>query len=114
MSAAASSTPPVAAVAAAAPAAGSVLVGVAVLLVDRERHPGCILVGERKGSHGAATFATPGGGLEFGESWSECGVREVKEETNLGHPPRQSNSASRSAEQSIVALRHASKPTDNL
>lgn len=58
-------------------------VGIAVLIVSPSTHPGAILVGERRGSHGAATFATPGGHLDFGEGFSECGLREVKEETNL-------------------------------
>jgi 8-oxo-dGTP diphosphatase len=58
-------------------------VGIAVLIVDPLNHPDAILVGERRGSHGAATFATPGGHLEYGEGFSECGLREVKEETNL-------------------------------
>lgn len=60
------------------------LVGIAVLITSPS-HPGCVLVGERKGAHGAATFANPGGHLEYGEEWDECGRREVKEETNLGH-----------------------------
>ena len=29
------------------------------------------------------TWALPGGHLEHGESWAECSVREVKEETDL-------------------------------
>lgn len=57
--------------------------GVGVFVVDPVNHPGALLLGERIGSHGAATFATPGGHLEYGEEWNECGAREVKEETNL-------------------------------
>jgi hypothetical protein len=54
-----------AAVATAAPAATAAapsrpLIGIGVLIVDPQNHPGAILIGERKGSHGAATFATPG------------------------------------------------------
>jgi 8-oxo-dGTP diphosphatase len=42
-----------------------------------------ILIGKRKGSHGAATWALPGGHLEGGESFDECCNREVLEETGL-------------------------------
>jgi len=50
------------------------------VFVKRE---GKILVGERIGSHGAGTWALPGGHLEPGESFEACCKREVLEETGL-------------------------------
>lgn len=58
-----------------------VRVGVAVLVQCPET--GRVLVGRRKGSHGAGTYALPGGHLEMGESWEACARREVLEETGL-------------------------------
>ncbi len=54
-------------------------VGVGVVVVK----DGKILIGERLMSHGAGTWMIPGGHLEFGETFEECAMREVFEETGL-------------------------------
>jgi 8-oxo-dGTP diphosphatase len=54
-------------------------VGVGVIVL----RDGAVLLGERCGSHGAGTWALPGGHLEFGESVEACARREVREETGL-------------------------------
>ena len=54
-------------------------VGVGVIVV----RDGLVLLGKRKGAHGAGTWAFPGGHLEFGESIEACARREVMEETGL-------------------------------
>jgi len=56
-----------------------VRVGVAAVILREGR----VLLGERIGSHGAHTWATPGGHLEWGESIEECAKRETLEETGL-------------------------------
>ena len=56
-----------------------VRVGVAAVILREGR----VLLGERIGSHGAHTWATPGGHLELGESIEECAKRETLEETGL-------------------------------
>ena len=42
-----------------------------------------MLLGRRRGSHGAGTWSAPGGHLEYGESVEDCARREALEETNL-------------------------------
>lgn len=42
-----------------------------------------ILLGKRINSHGESTYAPAGGHLEFSETFEECAIREVLEETNL-------------------------------
>lgn len=55
------------------------LVGVGAIVLRN----GLVLLGQRLGSHGAGTWALPGGHLEFGESVEACALREVQEETGL-------------------------------
>lgn len=55
------------------------MIGVGVLVV----RDGRVLLGERRGAHGAGTWAPPGGHLEFGETVETCARREVLEETGL-------------------------------
>ncbi len=54
-------------------------VGVGVLVV----HEGLVLLGKRRGSHGAGCWSAPGGRLEFGEQIEQCAARELSEETGL-------------------------------
>jgi 8-oxo-dGTP diphosphatase len=55
-------------------------VGIGVMIQNAE---GKILLGLRRGSHGAGEWSFPGGHLEFGETIFETAMREVKEETGL-------------------------------
>jgi 8-oxo-dGTP diphosphatase len=54
-------------------------VGVGVAVIKN----GMILLGKRKGAHGAGAWSFPGGHLEFGENVEECAHRELTEETGL-------------------------------
>jgi 8-oxo-dGTP diphosphatase len=55
-------------------------VGIGVMIQNKE---GEILLGLRKGSHGAGEWSFPGGHLEVGETVFETAKRETKEETGL-------------------------------
>jgi ADP-ribose pyrophosphatase YjhB (NUDIX family) len=66
--------------------------GVAVIVLREENGPtgGAIykiLLGERAGSHGAGTWAFPGGAIDEGEDYFMTALRELEEETGLlGRP----------------------------
>ncbi|KAK5992450.1 Nudix hydrolase 1 [Cladobotryum mycophilum] len=55
-------------------------VGIAAIITDAN---GRVLVGKRKGSHGAGTWQFPGGHLEYKEDVTFCAERETLEETAL-------------------------------
>jgi len=55
------------------------LVGISVLVVKQ----GKLLLGKRRGSHGAGEYAAPGGHLEHLESFQICAAREVMEEIGI-------------------------------
>jgi len=46
-----------------------------------------ILMGKRKGSHGAGTWSFPGGHLEWNETAGSCAARELLEETGIRIDP---------------------------
>lgn len=54
-------------------------VGVGVLIFKQ----GKVLLGKRKGSHGADEYGGPGGHLEYGETLEQTAIRETKEECGI-------------------------------
>ncbi|KAL9626185.1 MAG: hypothetical protein Q9204_007511 [Flavoplaca sp. TL-2023a] len=64
-----------------------VRVGVGVFILETSLQQSTenrrFLLGKRINAHGAGTWATPGGHLEFGETPETCAAREVLEETGL-------------------------------
>lgn len=52
-------------------------VGIGVFLIKDGKR---ILLGRRKGAHGAGEYALPGGHLELDETFEECALRELAEE----------------------------------
>lgn len=55
------------------------LVGVGVMIFKGNQ----VLLGKRKGTHGAGEYAFPGGHLEYLESFADCARRETREECGL-------------------------------
>lgn len=58
---------------------GKIRVGVGIMIFK----DGKVLMGRRKGSHGAGEYAFPGGHLDFGESFEDCAKRETLEEAGI-------------------------------
>jgi len=54
-------------------------VGVGITIIK----DGKVLLGMRKNAHGAGQWATPGGHLEYMESFKECVLRECAEECGI-------------------------------
>ncbi len=55
------------------------MVGVGIIITRGDR----TLLLHRHHAHGAGTWSSPGGHLEFGETPEDCARREAKEETGL-------------------------------
>jgi len=54
-------------------------IGVAAIITRSNK----VLLIRRKGPHGAGTWSTPGGHLEFAEDPQQCAIRETLEEVGL-------------------------------
>lgn len=54
-------------------------VGVGVLVIK----DGKVLLGKRKGSHGADEYGGPGGHVEYGETLEQTALREIAEECGI-------------------------------
>lgn len=54
-------------------------VGVGLLIIKN----GSILLGKRKGKHGAGEYGGPGGHAEYGETLEETALRELSEECGI-------------------------------
>jgi 8-oxo-dGTP diphosphatase len=64
-----------------------VQVGVALLLIHRLTPNNLfVLMGKRKGKHGAGSYSLPGGWLEHGETPEQAAARELEEECGIMIP----------------------------
>lgn len=54
-------------------------VGLGIMII----RDGKVLLGKRKGSHGAGQYCFPGGHLEYMESYEACALREIEEECGV-------------------------------
>jgi 8-oxo-dGTP diphosphatase len=68
---------------------GQVRVGVAAIVYRAAMVPNRrrVLMGRRKGSHGAGTWAFPGGSQALHEKVAETAARELEEETGMAMAP---------------------------
>jgi 8-oxo-dGTP diphosphatase len=55
------------------------LIGVGVIIEEKNR----VLLIQRRALHGAGSWSTPGGHLEYGESPEQCTIRETQEEVGI-------------------------------
>lgn len=55
-------------------------VGLGIILMNQENK---VLLGKRKGSHGAGTWSFPGGHIEEFETLEKCAYREIGEELGM-------------------------------
>lgn len=55
-------------------------VGVSIILINKKMQ---VLIGKRKGSHGAGLYSIPGGHIEFKETYDQCCDRELMEEIGV-------------------------------
>jgi 8-oxo-dGTP diphosphatase len=54
-------------------------IGVGILITHKDQ----VLLIQRKAVHGAGSWSTPGGHLDYGESPEQCAARELLEEVNI-------------------------------